>query len=130
MSRQYTEEQKSIAEKLAILRSELATIETRAYAVENFLDALKNHANSKTLTEYMLRELIERIEVSQSEKVDGFWNQRLRIVYHGIGSIELPSASRIPSVKVEMKTRKGVSDRYAPEMQVKAKAFLQAYQML
>ena len=78
-----------------------------------FLDILKKYARAKKLTEYMLNELIERIEVFQAEKVDGVWRQRLRIHYNGIGTVTIPNIPQIPDCEVSMLTRKGVTVTYS-----------------
>ena len=75
---------------------------------------MKKYAKNKTLTDYMLRELVEKIEVGQAAKVDGIWQQKLKIVYHGIGTIDL-SHTRTTPPDVEMNTRKGVKVKYDPE---------------
>ena len=62
----------------------------------------------------MLNELIERIEVYQAEKNDGVWKRRLRIHYHGIGSISIQEQLAIPNCEVNMNTRKGVNVQYSP----------------
>jgi len=62
----------------------------------------------------MLNQLVEKIEVYQSEKIDGVWQQRLRIHYHGIGSISIPEQLAIPNCEVTMNTRKGVNVQYSP----------------
>ena len=81
---------------------------------ESFLSALKKYSYIKKLTQYTLSELIERIEVFQAEKIDGVWQQKLRIVYHGIGSIEIPEHLEIPECEFTMNTRKGVYVAYSP----------------
>jgi hypothetical protein len=63
----------------------------------------------------MLSELVNRIEVHQAEKIDGVWRQRLRIVYHGLGTVEIPEQAKIPDVAVQMQTRKGVVVSYEPK---------------
>ncbi|MCL2035453.1 MAG: DUF4368 domain-containing protein [Oscillospiraceae bacterium] len=60
----------------------------------------------------MLGELIERIEVCQSEKVDGVWVQKLTIHYTCVGEIVIPEALSLPVPDVKMQTRKGVTVAY------------------
>ena len=45
-------------------------------------------ASWRKLTPRMLNELIEKIEVFNAEKVDGVWEQRLRIHDNCVGAIE------------------------------------------
>ena len=62
----------------------------------------------------MLNELVEKIEVFNAEKVNGVWEQRLRIHYNCVGTIEIPSALPLPTPDVSVNTRKGVVVNYAP----------------
>ena len=52
--------------------------------------------------------------VSNAEKVNGVWEQRLRIHYNCVGTIEIPSALPLPTPDVSVNTRKGVVVNYAP----------------
>ena len=114
MSRQYTDEQKNISERLKELRAELDSQAIQTLTADSFITVLKKYGKTKKLTQYMLNELIEKIEVYQAEKVDGIWQQRLRIHYHGIGSILIPEYLSIPNCEVTMNTRKGVNVQYSP----------------
>ena len=51
---------------------------------------------------------------SYAEKVNGVWEQRLRIHYNCVGTIEIPSALPLPTPDVSVNTRKGVVVNYAP----------------
>ena len=62
----------------------------------------------------MLNELIEKIEVFNAEKIDGVWEQRLRIHYNCVGTIEIPTVLPLPIPEVSVNTRKGVVVNYAP----------------
>ena len=42
------------------------------------------------------------------------WEQRLRIHYNCVGTIEIPSALPLPTPDVSVNTRKGVVVNYAP----------------
>ena len=66
------------------------------------------------MTLRMLNELIEKIEVFNAEKVDGVWEQRLRIHYNCVGAIEIPDLIPLPAPEVSVNTRKGVVVNYAP----------------
>ena len=51
---------------------------------------------------------------ANAEKVNGVWEQRLRIHYNCVGTIEIPSALPLPTPDVSVNTRKGVVVNYAP----------------
>ena len=73
MSRQYTDEQKNIAERIKPLRAELDTQSIQTLTADSLIAVLKKYGKTKELTQYMLNELIEKIEVFQVEKIDGVW---------------------------------------------------------
>ena len=76
------------------------------------MSVVRKYTRAKKLSERMLNELIERVEVFQTQKIDGFHVQRLRIHYHVIGAIEFPDTYPIPEIIVH--TRKGVLLKYYP----------------
>ena len=80
-----------------------------------FISTVRKYTRAKKLTERMLNELIDRIEVPQSEKIDGVHVQRLNIHYACVGTLELPNALPLPMVS--MQTRKGVTVTYQPLQQ-------------
>jgi hypothetical protein len=77
-----------------------------------FISTVRKYTRAKKLTERMLMELIDRIEVHQSEKVDGVHRQRLTIRYNCVGAIEVPDMLTLPEITVQ--TRKGVTVSYSP----------------
>ena len=56
----------------------------------------------------MLNELIDKIEVYETEKLDGKNVQRLKIYYACIGAIDIPAFDTIPENEVKVHTRQGV----------------------
>jgi len=112
LSRQYTEEQKELAGKMKTIRAELDRQTAKTMTADVFIAAVRKYTRARKLTEGMLNELIERIEVHQSEKIDGVHVQRLTIHYNCVGSIEIPESLSLPEIK--MQTRKGVIVSYAP----------------
>ena len=79
-----------------------------------FISLVRKYTRAKKLTPRMLNELVEKIEVFNAEKVNGVWEQRLRIHYNCVGTIEIPSALPLPTPDVSVNTRKGVVVNYAP----------------
>ena len=113
MSRSYTEEQNDLAVKVKALRCELESAEEKACTSDMFIAAVRKYTRAKKLTERMLTELIDRIEVHQSEKIDGVSMQRLTIYYNCVGVIEIPEKLQLPQPEVFMQTRKGVALSYS-----------------
>ena len=91
----------------------LSAQDCKTITADTFTAMLRQYSRSKKLTQRMLNDLVERIEVFQAEKVDGVWQQRLRIHYQGIGTIEIPNQAAIPDCEVSMLTRKGVNVAYS-----------------
>lgn len=77
-----------------------------------FIGSVRKYTRAKKLTQQMLNELIQKIEVFNAEKVDGVWQQRLIIHYNCVGSIEIPDVLPLPAPEVSVNTRKGVIVNY------------------
>jgi len=115
MSKSYTTEQAEISEKVKILQAELEKFVDREVTADMFISAVRRYARAKTLTAEMLNELIDKIEVFHTEKVDGENVQRLKIYYNCVGDIEIPDLPKLPSVDVTVNARQGVDIVYLPK---------------
>ena len=114
MSRRYEDEQKELAEKIKKLRSEIEKQSSRSMTTDMFIGLVRKYTRARKLTPRMLNELIEKIEVFNAEKINGVWEQRLRIHYNCVGTIEIPTVLPLPIPEVSVNTRKGVVVNYAP----------------
>mgnify|MGYP004457931277 FL=1 len=114
MSRRYEDEQKELAEIIKKLRSEIEKQSSRSMTTDMFIGLVRKYTRARKLTPRMLNELIEKIEVFNAEKIDGVWEQRLRIHYNCVGTIEIPTVLPLPIPEVSVNTRKGVVVNYAP----------------
>ena len=114
MSRRYEEEQKELAEKIKALRAEIDKQNSQSMTTDMFISLVRKYTRARKLTPRMLNELIEKIEVFNAEKIDGVWEQRLRIHYNCVGGIEIPELIPLPAPEVSVNTRKGVVVNYAP----------------
>ena len=79
-----------------------------------FIATVRKYTRAKKLTPRMLNELVDRIEVHQSEKIDGIHRQELTIHYNCIGSIEIPDKEKLEKPSIIMQTRRGATVSYAP----------------
>ena len=113
MSRRYEDEQKGLAEKIKKLRSEIEKQSSQVMTTDLFISLVRKYTRARKLTPRMLNELIEKIEVFNAEKIDGVWEQRLRIHYNCVGMIEIPKMLPLPIPDVTVNTRKGVYVSYA-----------------
>ena len=114
MSRRYEDEQRELSEKIKKLRSEIEKQSSRSMTTDMFIGLVRKYTRARKLTPRMLNELIEKIEVFNAEKIDGVWEQRLRIHYNCVGTIEIPTVLPLPIPEVSVNTRKGVVVNYAP----------------
>ena len=114
MSVSYDNEQTEIRERLKCARDLLDGLSGKAITADKFISAVRKYTRVKKLTQFMLSELIERIEVYASEKNEGIKKQKVVIYYNCIGSIEIPDELPIPEPDVALDTRKGITLTYTP----------------
>ena len=114
MSRRYEDEQKELAEKIKKLRSEIEKQSSQAMTTDMFISLVRKYTRARKLTPRMLNELVEKIEVYNAEKIDGVWEQRLRLHYNCVGEITIPKMLPLPIPDVTVNTRKGVFVNYIP----------------
>ncbi len=104
---------KSLTEKIKETRNAIDKSSAKEVTADMFISTVRKYTRAKKLTQRMVNELIDRIEVHQAEKVDGIWEQRLTIHYNCVGVIDIPETLPIPAPEVTMNTRKGVYVSYA-----------------
>ena len=114
MSRRYEDEQKELAEKIKKLRSEIEKQSSQAMTTDMFISLVRKYTRARKLKPRMLNELVEKIEVYHAEKIDGVWEQRLRIHYNCVVEITIPKMLLLPIPDVTVNTRKGVFVNYTP----------------
>ena len=113
MSARYDAEQKELNEKIKAARKALEKKSTKTLTKDMFLSTVRKYTRVRKLTQSMVNELIDHIEVHQAEKVDGVWEQRLTIHYNVIGPVTIPENLPLPVPEVTVNTRKGVWVNYA-----------------
>ena len=117
MAAQYTAEQKELVAKIKTLATELDRNTNRAMTADMFISTVRKYTRFKKLTDRMLTDLIEQIEVHQAQKIDGVHRQRLTIHYNCVGVIEIPpTLFALP--EISMQTRRGVMVSYDPVQRV------------
>ena len=114
MAKRYEQEQGEAAGKIKALRLELKKAEGQQMDMEDFLATVRRYTQVTKITQRMVGELIDHIDVYHAEKRDGVTNQRVVIHYNCIGAFEVPDRKKIPEVDIIMETRKGVAVSYAP----------------
>ena len=114
MSKRYEQEQGEISAKVKALRLELKKAEGQQMDMEGFLETVRRYTHVTKITQRMVSELIDHIDVYHAEKQDGVTNQQVIIHYNCIGAFEVPDRRKIPEADIIMETRKGVAVSYAP----------------
>lgn len=115
MAQKYEQEQGEVTAKIKALRKELRKEGGQTMTAELFLDTIRQYTDVRELTQRMVTELIDHIDVYHAEKVDGVTCQRVVIHYHFIGAFIAPKREDIPEAVILMQTRKGVAVCYSPE---------------
>ena len=115
MSANYEAEQGENHKRIKILRDELQKENGQKYAADSFISIVRKYTRPTELTQLMLSELIEKIEVFHAEKVGGVTVQRLNIHYHCVGEIEIPEVAKAPAIATSVHTRQGVDVVYYPK---------------
>jgi hypothetical protein len=96
------------------LEAELKKLEGRQMDVDQFLETVRRYTDATEITQRMVAELIDHIDVYHAEKKDGITTQRVVIHYNCVGAFEVPDRRNIPEEDILMQTRKGVALSYAP----------------
>ncbi|MBQ7670191.1 MAG: recombinase family protein [Clostridia bacterium] len=106
LSREYDNERKHLNERIILLNEKLKDLDDRRYERDKFVDAIRRFMEMKMLTKNLLSELIERIEVHETEGVGKNRTQRVVIYYRFVGYLEIPEGTM---TSFSEDTRQGVS---------------------
>ena len=115
MSQRYEQEQGENAKRIKALRLELKKSEGQRMDIDTFLETVRRYTNATEITQRMVAELIDHIDVYHAEKQDGVTTQHITIYYNCIGTFSVPDRRKIPAAEITMGTRKGVAVSYSPE---------------
>ncbi|RKI69445.1 DUF4368 domain-containing protein [bacterium 1xD42-67] len=113
MSQRYEQEQGENAKRIKALRLELKKSEGQRMDVDTFLETVRRYTNATEITQRMVAELIDHIDVYHAEKQDGVTTQHITIYYNCIGTFSVPDRRKIPAAEITMGTRKGVAVSYS-----------------
>ncbi len=107
MSHKYELERTELKGKISDLRHKLSNAQETSKGKDMFLNAVRSFMEMKTLTAPLAKELIDHIDVYESEGKGKNKTQRIVIYYRFVGYLELPD--KIPIVN---DTRQGVAVNY------------------
>ena len=90
MSANYEAEQQTLESRTQELKEIINSEKENSLNADRFLKLVRKHTDIKELTAEVLRELVEKVYVYQSKRIDGKKVQRIRIIYNCIGDFQTP----------------------------------------
>ena len=111
MSQRYDAEQQQLKKDIEELQRQCDRENDRAFCKEQFLKAVRKFMEMKTLMPTILHELVERIDVYQTQGRGKNRTQRIVIHYNFIGVLDLPEVEEYPD-NVVLDSRQGVAIEY------------------
>ena len=113
LSHKYEVERLELKAKIKTLRQKLSECGQCERDRETFTSAIRRFMRMDSLTAPLLRELIDHIDVFETEGIGKSRTQRIVIYYRFVGYVEIPEVSQRPRIKAD--TRKGVAVEYLTE---------------
>ena len=112
LSHKYEKERIDLKAKIADTRHKIEELKNNNSEYEKFISAIRRFMQMDNLTSPLLRELIDHIDIFETEGTGKSRTQRIVIYYRFIGYIELPNATKQTHIA---DTRKGVAVEYITE---------------
>lgn len=113
LSHKYENEKEELKKKIFNLKIQLDELNKKVFHKEMFLSAIGKFMEMKTITAPLIRELIDHIEVHETEGEGKYKTQRIVIFYRFVGYIEIPEMALNQGITKD--TRQGVSVSYIPK---------------
>ena len=112
LSQKYEKEKEELKKKIFNLKIQLDELNKKVFHKEMFLSAIGKFMEMKTITAPLIRELIDHIEVHETEGEGKYKTQRIVIFYRFVGYIEIPEMALNQGITKD--TRQGVAVSYIP----------------
>lgn len=109
LSRKYEKERMDLKVKIADTRHQIEELKNTNSEYGKFISAIRRFMQMDNLTSPLLRELIDHIDIFETEGKGKNRTQRIVIYYRFIGYIELPNTTKQTHIA---DTRKGVAVEY------------------
>lgn len=106
LSHKYEKERMDLKAKIADTRHKIEELKNNNSEYEKFISAIRRFMQMDNLTSPLLRELIDHIDIFETEGTGKSRTQRIVIYYRFIGYIELPNTTKQTHIA---DTRKGVA---------------------
>lgn len=112
LSHKYEKERMDLKAKIADTRHKIEELRNNNSEYGKFISAIRRFMQMDNLTSSLLRELIDHIDIFETEGTGKSRTQRIVIYYRFIGYIELPNTAKQTHIA---DTRKGVAVEYITE---------------
>lgn len=112
LSHKYEKERMDLKAEIADTRHKIEELKNTNSEYEKFISAIRRFMQMNNLTSPLLRELIDHIDIFETEGTGKSRTQRIVIYYRFIGYIELPNTAKQTHIA---DTRKGVAVEYITE---------------
>ena len=112
LSHKYEKERMDLKARIVDTRHKIEELKNNNSEYEKFISAIRRFMQMDNLTSPLLRELIDHIDIFETEGTCKSRTQRIVIYYRFIGYIELPNATKQTHIA---DTRKGVAVEYITE---------------
>lgn len=112
LSHKYEKERMDLKARIADTRHKIEELKNNNSEYEKFISAIRRFMQMDNLTSPLLRELIDHIDIFETEGTGKSRTQRIVIYYRFIGYIELPNTTKQTHIA---DTRKGVAVEYITE---------------
>lgn len=112
LSHKYEKERMDLKAKIADTRHKIEELKNTNSEYGKFISAIRRFMQMDNLTSPLLRELIDHIDIFETEDTGKSRTQRIVIYYRFIGYIELPNTAKQTHIA---DTRKGVAVEYITE---------------
>ena len=117
LSHKYEEERMELRERIASCEQKLqGALESERHRKDAFIAAIRKFMEMGALTAPLLQELIDHIDVYETEGTGKNRTQRIVIYYRFVGYIELPDSVFRRSDRYRADTRQGVAVEYIPRL--------------
>ena len=114
MSRAYEQEQSELGKRIKVFKTELKKESGQLLTADAFLEIVRRYTDASELTQRMVTELINHIDVYHAQRVDGLISQKIIVHYNCIGVFDIPDWKDVPDFDIMIETRKGVTMCYSP----------------
>ena len=110
MAKRYEQEQGENAGRIKTLRLEVKKLEEKRMDVDDFLETVRHYTNAAKITKRMVAELIDHIDVYETQGTGKNKTQRLVIYYKFVGYLDIDPTQCHPNYTADI--REGVAIEY------------------